>query len=77
MKKALAIGLLTVVGSLVSLRADIIPTFVSAGPTADEQNTLWSYKIDITAEQNVTTGDYFTIYDFGNIIPNSGTAPAG
>jgi hypothetical protein len=55
-------------------RADIIPSYVSAVPSG--QNTVITYQIDFTAEQNGTTNDYFTIYDFGSIIPNSNTQPS-
>ena len=77
MNKRLQIALLALCGGLISARADVIPSFVSAGPSADQQNTVWSYKIDITAEQNVTTGDFFTIYDFGNFMPGSNVEPSG
>jgi hypothetical protein len=59
----------------VSARADIIPSYVSAVPSG--QNTIITYQIDFTAEQNGMAGDYFTIYDFGSIIPNSSTQPSG
>ncbi len=73
MRKLLALGaiaLLTVIGSV---RADIIPTFV--GGTPDGNNTIWTYTINITADQNATTSDFFTIYDFGSIVPGSNTQP--
>jgi hypothetical protein len=58
----------------VAARADIIPSYVSAVPSG--QNTIITYQIDFTSEQNGTTNDYFTIYDFGSIVPNSSTQPS-
>jgi hypothetical protein len=55
-------------------RADIIPSYVSAVPSG--QNTVITYQIDFTSEQNGTTNDYFTIYDFGSIVPGSNTQPS-
>ena len=59
----------------VCLRADIIPSFVSATATPSG-NTVWSYQIDITSDQQVTTGDFFTIHDFGPFIPGTNMQPA-
>jgi hypothetical protein len=61
---------------LTIARADIIPTFVGTS-TVDQQSTIWSYTINITSEQNATTGDFFTIYDFGSFNPGSNMQPAG
>ena len=76
MKRILAIGAVASAIVISAARADIIPTFVGTS-TVDQQNTIWSYTINITAEQNATSGSFFTIYDFGNFIPNSNVEPAG
>jgi hypothetical protein len=73
MRKTLALGAISLFMLSGVGRADIIPTFVSA--TADGANTLWTYTINITADQNATTSDYFTIYDFGSIIPGTNSQP--
>jgi hypothetical protein len=57
-------------------QADIIPTF-TGNSTVDQQNTIWNYTVNITAEQNATTGDFFTIYDFGDFIAGSNAQPTG
>jgi hypothetical protein len=62
--------------SSVAVRGDIIPSYVSAVPTG-QGTTVITYEIDFTAEQNGTNGDFFTIYDFGSIVPNSSTQPSG
>jgi len=61
--------------AVLAARADIIPTFT--GATSSGGNTVWSYTIDITSGQNVTTGDFFTIYDFGPFMTGTGVQPSG
>jgi hypothetical protein len=61
--------------AVLAARADIIPTFTGATPSGS--NTVWNYTIDITSGQNVTTGDFFTIYDFGPFITGTGVQPSG
>ncbi len=73
MKKTLVLlGCLVAVGIV---HGDIIPSFVSATPSGG--NTVWAYKIDITTGEQVTTGDFFTIYDFGPLIAGSNMQPSG
>ena len=74
MNKKIASLFLGMVATL-AVRADIIPSFVSATATLGG-NTVWSYQIDITSDQQVTTGDFFTIHDFGNFIPGTNMQPA-
>jgi hypothetical protein len=61
--------------AVLAARADIIPTFT--GATSSGGNTVWSYTIDITNGQNVTSGDFFTIYDFGPFLAGTGVQPGG
>jgi hypothetical protein len=61
--------------AVLAARADIIPTFT--GATSSGGNTVWSYTIDITNGQNVTSGDFFTIYDFGPFLAGTGVQPSG
>jgi len=67
----LAMGLL----ATTSARADIIPSFVGSSPSGN--TTVWSYQIDITVDEQVTSGDFFTIYDFGHFIAGSSVQPSG
>ncbi len=62
----LAVGLAAV--ALVG-RADagLIPTNVSIAP--DGSNFRWTYAVVVTTDVKVNPGDYFTIYDFGGIVP--------
>ena len=75
MKKLSVVALIALVGA-PSLRADIIPTFTGTSPGSGT-NTVWNYTINITTYQQVTTGDFFTIYDFGPFVLGSNTQPAG
>ena len=68
--------LLAAIG-MVSLtaRADIIPTLSSV--TGSSPNFTWNYSANVTINQTINTGDFFTIYDFGSIAPGSNTQQAG
>jgi len=69
------IALYIIIGMVVvSARADIIPSFM--GTTISGPNTVWGYQIDITSDQHVTVGDFFTIYDFGPFIAGSNSQPS-
>ncbi|MEY2479953.1 MAG: hypothetical protein QOI04_880 [Verrucomicrobiota bacterium] len=61
--------------TILAANADIIPTLSNITPSAG--NFQWNYATNVTVNQAVNTGDFFTIYDFGSIIPNSNTQPAG
>jgi len=74
MKKLSIVTLIALIG-VASLRADIIPSFAGTSPSCT--NTVWNYSINITSDQQVTTGDFFTIFDFGPFIAGSNTQPAG
>ena len=59
----------------LSARADIIPTLSSV--TGSSPTFTWNYSANVTVDQTVNTGDFFTIYDFGTIAPGSNTQPTG
>ena len=69
------LGIIGVALNVSAARADIIPSFSSIGQ--GQVGILWSYMANVTDEQNANTGDFFTIYDFGSIVPNSNSQPAG
>src|SRR5437016_1476202 len=73
MKKILV--LIAWFAALAVLRGDIIPVFSGTSPSGTD--TVWGYQIDITTSQEVTTGDFFTIYDFGSFISGSNVQPTG
>jgi len=52
--------------------ANIIPTLSTVtGPGP----YVWNYEVDVTVDQNVVNGSFFTIYDFAGATTGSG--PAG
>jgi hypothetical protein len=73
MKKAAL--LIASLAAIAAVRGDIIPVFTGTSPSST--NTVWGYQIDITSSQQVTTGDFFTIYDFGPFISGSNVQPTG
>jgi hypothetical protein len=76
MKKASIVALIGFVAGLATLRGDIIPSFAGTSPGTGT-NTVWNYTINITSDQQVTTGDFFTIYDFGPFVMGSNLQPSG
>jgi hypothetical protein len=55
-------------------RADIIPT-LNALPSAVSGGFLWQYDAQLTQQQFLKSGDFFTIFDFNGYVPGSATAP--
>jgi hypothetical protein len=76
MKKISIVSLIALVAAVAAVHADIIPSFggTSAGGGT---STVWNYTINITSGQQVMTGDFFTIYDFGPFVAGSAAQPAG
>ena len=70
-----AIAIIGFFAAIALAHGDIIPSFDGTSPSGT--NTVWGYHIDITVNQQVTTGDFFTIYDFGPFIPGSNVQPSG
>jgi hypothetical protein len=76
MKKITFVAFIGFVAAISTLRADIIPSFDGTSPGSGT-STVWNYVIDITSDQQVTTGDFFTIYDFGPFVMGSNLQPTG
>jgi hypothetical protein len=76
MRKKFAIGLIAVAAA-IGARADIIPTLNPGSPAAAPGGFKWNYSTNVTVDQTVNTGDFFTIYDFGNFVAGSNLQPAG
>ncbi len=64
---------LAVVATAFIGHADIIPSFDSIVPNGS--NFQFNYTATVTLDQRVVTGDFFTIYDFNGLVPNSATMP--
>jgi hypothetical protein len=56
-------------------RGDVIPTL--SGTSLVGSNFTWNYSANVTVDQTVEHGDFFTIYDFGNFVLGSNNQPAG
>jgi hypothetical protein len=74
MKRISVVALIGLVAAISTIRADIIPSFGGTSPGSGT-NTVWNYTINITSGQQVTAGDFFTIYDFGPFIAGSNAQP--
>ena len=60
---------------MVVAYGDIIPTLSSV--TGSAPNFSWNYSANVTVDETVNKGDFFTIYDFSSIMPTMTTQPAG
>ena len=76
MRKAL-FGLITIGATILAAHGDIIPTLNPSAPAATNGGFLWNYAVNVTVDQQVNTGDFFTIYDFGNFTAGSNLQPLG
>ena len=75
MRKAFVLGLAVLASGILIARADIIPTLDSI--TGSSPNFTWNYSANVTVDQTVNSGDFFTIYDFSSIMPTTTTQPSG
>jgi hypothetical protein len=73
MKAIYARGLLAFAATALIARADIIPSYESTTPSGG--NFQINYTAVVTGDQRVDPGDFFTIYDFSGLVPNSGSMP--
>ena len=75
MRKLSFVGVFALCATTIALRADVIPTLSTVSPIGS--NFQWNYSTNVTIDQMVTHGDFFTIYDFGSFVPGSNMQPAG
>ncbi len=75
MTKKYILGIVTLTAALLTARADVIPT--NGSIDSEGSDFRWNYNTNVTVDQMVLTGDYFTIYDFGSLVPGSNLQPAG
>jgi len=73
MKKLYLVSLIAL-SAVLNSRGDIIPTLGSI--SAEGSSFRWNYTTNVTVDQLVEPGDYFTIYDFGSLIPGSNIQPS-
>jgi hypothetical protein len=50
-------------------RAGLLPVSVTVQPEAG--NFRWTYSVVLPTDMKLQAGDYFTIYDFGGLVPGS------
>ena len=75
MKKAVVLGLAVIASGILIARADIIPSLSSV--TGSAPSFTWNYSANVTVDETVNHGDFFTIYDFSAIMPTTTTQPTG
>jgi len=75
MRKICVLGLAAFAAMMIAAYADVIPTLSSITPSGSD--FTWNYSANVTVDQRVEHGDFFTIYDFGNFAPGSNVQPAG
>jgi len=75
MRKAFILGLVLLGSGILIARGDIIPTLSSV--TGSSPNFTWNYSANVTVDETINRGDFFTIYDFGSIAPGSNMQPTG
>lgn len=75
MRKISILGLVVLGATLIATYADVIPTLSSI--TQNGNDFTWNYSANVLTAQRVETGDFFTIYDFGNFLSGSNMQPTG
>ncbi|MDB5312058.1 MAG: hypothetical protein JWO38_6260 [Gemmataceae bacterium] len=55
--------------------AGLLPVQIQVTPEGG--NFQWTYAIVLPSSSQLQSGDYFTIYDFGGLVPGTLQAPAG
>jgi len=75
MKKTCFLGFVGLIATGLAVRADVIPTLSSVNPAGSD--FTWDYSSNVTVDQMVVRGDFFTIYDFGTFVTGSNTQPTG
>jgi hypothetical protein len=56
-------------------QAGLLPTSVTVLPEAG--SFRWTYAVVLPTDTQLRSGDYFTVFDFGGLLPGSATAPDG
>jgi hypothetical protein len=64
------LAVVAAIGICSQAQAGLIPTNVTITP--DGSNFRWTYAVVVTTDVHVQSGDFFTIYDFGGMVPGAG-----
>jgi hypothetical protein len=71
------LGLIAIGFTVLTVNGDIIPTLSPSSPAPTAGGFTWNYSTNVTIDQMVQPGDFFTVYDFGTFNPGSNFQPAG
>ncbi|MEY2536645.1 MAG: hypothetical protein QOG67_385 [Verrucomicrobiota bacterium] len=63
-----------IAAAVASVNGDVIPTLSTVSPIGS--GFTWNYATNVTVDQMVQHGDFFTIYDFGNFTAGSNIQPS-
>jgi hypothetical protein len=74
MRKICILSLAALGAITVAAYADIIASLSSI--TINGNGFSWNYSSNVTVDERVEPGDFFTVYDFGNFVPGSNMQPA-
>jgi hypothetical protein len=77
MRKTHFLGLIAIGATIFSARGDIIPTLSPNPPAAAVGGFTWNYSTNVTLDEMVAHGDFFTVYDFGSFVAGSNMQPTG
>jgi len=78
MKKSFALGALALAGAVFTAWGAISLDFPPSVSSNGSGGFTWDYTAQLDSHETVVTGSFFTIYDFGNVLPGSATTqPAG
>ena len=75
MRKSLVLGLLAIAGTAFIAKGSI--GLEEPSITGSNGSFTWNYSGTIFQGETITTGSFFTIYDFGSFTPGSASEPAG
>ena len=75
MRKIFALGLLALAGTAFIARGSV--GLQEPDITAATGGFTWNYSGTVFTGETITNGSFFTIYDFGSILPNSNAQPTG
>jgi hypothetical protein len=78
MRKIFCLVLITAGATALTARGDIIPDLSPSPPVAAVGGGFtWNYSVNVTVNQSIHQGDFFTIYDFGSFNMASNLQPTG
>jgi hypothetical protein len=78
MRRIFCLALLAAAATILSARGDIIPDLSPSPPVAAIGGGFtWDYSVNVTVNQSIHQGDFFTIYDFGSFNFGSNLQPTG